>query len=353
VVASDDGIVARIPDLEAGFDDRATETDFAELFVMDVDELEALVQTEVGGSALFAARFRECAARALLLPRRNPGARAPLWQQRQRSAQLLDVARDYPDFPILLETARECLQDVYDLPALLSLVRRIHSREVTIAEVTTERASPFANTLLFGYVASFLYEGDTPLAERRAAALSLDPALLSELLGRAELRELLDPEVIERTEAELQRLAQDRLVVGPEGAADLLRLLGPLTTDEVQLRLREGSALEALKTLQDDRRAIEVLLAGEVRWTAVEDAARLRDALGTAIPQGVAEVFLQSVADPLADLLSRYARTHGPFTSSEAAERLGLGTAVVADVLRRLSRDGRLTEGEFRPMASG
>ncbi|MGA9101020.1 ATP-dependent helicase [Aeromicrobium sp.] len=346
VVASDDGIVARLPDTGG-------EPPGAELFVFEADELDDIVTAEVGGSALFASRFRECAARALLLPRRNPGARAPLWQQRQRSAQLLEVARKYPEFPILLETARECLQDVYDLPALSELTRRIASRDVQFAEVTTERASPFAQTLLFGYVASFLYEGDTPLAERRAAALTLDPTLLAELLGRAELRELLDPEVIERTEAELQRLADDRRVSGLEGAADLLRLLGPLTTDEVQRRLSEGAAGPLLHELRDSRRAIEVPIGDEVHWAAVEDAGRLRDSLGSALPLGVAEAHLASVDDPLGDLLSRYARTHGPFTTSEAAARFGLGTAVVADVLRRLSRDGRLTEGEFRPQATG
>ena len=346
VVASDDGIVARLPDTGG-------EPPGAELFVFEADELDEIVTTEVGGSALFASRFRECAARALLLPRRNPGARAPLWQQRQRSAQLLEVARKYPEFPILLETARECLQDVYDLPSLALLTRRIASREVQLAEVTTERASPFAQALLFGYVASFLYEGDTPLAERRAAALTLDPTLLAELLGRAELRELLDPEVIERTEAELQRLADDRRVTGVEGVADLLRLLGPLTTEEVQHRLSDGNAGPWLEELRDSRRAIEVPIGGQVRWAAVEDAGRLRDALGAALPLGVAEAHLASVDDPLADLLSRYARTHGPFTTAEAAAPFGLGTSVVADVLRRLARDGRLTEGEFRPQATG
>ncbi|WP_222706364.1 ATP-dependent helicase [Aeromicrobium terrae] len=360
VVASDDGIVARLPDVGDGNPPDPgggagpwAADGFAEIFVFEPDELEKIVTAEVGGSALFASRFRECAARALLLPRRNPGARAPLWQQRQRAAQLLDVAREHADFPILLETARECLQDVYDLPALATLARRIASREVQIAEVTTERASPFAQTLLFGYVASFLYEGDTPLAERRAAALTLDPTLLAELLGRAELRELLDPEVLEHTEAELQRLAADRRAKGVEGAADLLRQLGPLTTAEVQARLVEGDAAAFLAELRDARRAIEVAVAGETRWAAVEDAGRLRDALGAAIPLGVAEAHLTPVNDPLADLLSRHARTHGPFTTAEAATRFGLGTAVVGDVLKRLARDGRLTEGEFRPQTTG
>ncbi len=349
VVASDDGIVARIPDTEA-------EPPGADLFVFDTDDLDKIVTEEVGSSALFASRFRECAARALLLPRRNPGSRAPLWQQRQRSAQLLDVARNHPTFPILLETARECLQDVYDLPALMALTKRLASREVQIAEVTTERASPFAQNLLFGYVAAFLYEGDTPLAERRASALTLDPTLLAELLGRAELRELLDPQVIEHTELELQRLTDDRRAKDVEGVADLLRMLGPLTTAEVAGRVQPDVASHAetwLGELRESRRAIEVAMAGEVRWAVVEDAGRLRDALGVVVPMGISEAFLEVTADPLTDLISRYARTHGPFTTEEAAARFGLGSSVALQVLRRLSRDGRLTEGEFRPQATG
>ncbi|MBC7633623.1 ATP-dependent helicase [Aeromicrobium sp.] len=349
VVASDDGIVARIPDTEA-------EPPGAELFVFEADELDAVVTEEVGGSALFASRFRECASRALLLPRRNPGSRAPLWQQRQRAAQLLVVARKYPSFPILLETARECLQDVYDLPALTALARKLASREIQIAEVTTERASPFAQTLLFGYVAAFLYEGDTPLAERRASALTLDPALLAELLGRAELRELLDPEVLERTELELQRLSDDRLAKDVEGVADLMRILGPLSLEEVQARLQPDARHEAqawLTELQVARRAIEVSVAGQQRWAVVEDAARLREALGIVLPLGIPEAHLQPTNDPLLDLISRFTRTHGPFTTEETATRFGLGTAVALQVLRRLSRDGRLTEGEFRPQATG
>ena len=365
VVATDDGIVARIPDTSSPWapDDglgggsgpgaeSGTDLPGPDLFTLDVDDLERVVTAEVGGSALFASRFRECAARALLLPRRNPGARAPLWQQRQRAAQLLDVAREHPDFPILLETARECLQDVYDLPALTTLAERIAQQEVRLVEVETSTASPFARTLLFGYVATFLYEGDTPLAERRAAALSLDPTLLSELLGRAELRELLDPEVIERTEAELQRRAEDRRLRGTEGAADLLRLLGPLTTQEVDERLVDDAAT-ALKELQDARRVVELPVAGESRWVVVEDAARLRDALGVVVPLGIPDALLQPVADPLGDLVSRHARTHGPFTADEVAARFGLGRAVVLDVLRRLTRDDRLVEGEFRPGATG
>ncbi len=229
-MAADDGIVLRVPMME-------DEPPGAELFLFDPEELEQIVTAEVGGSALFASRFRECAARALLLPRQNPGKRQPLWQQRQRSAQLLDVARKYPTFPIVLETVRECLQDVYDLPALKDIAASIERRELRIVQTTTQQPSPFAKSLLFGYVAQFLYEGDSPLAERRAAALALDSTLLNELLGRVELRELLDAKVIDATERELQRLAPDRQVRGLEGVADLLRLLGPLTPEEVAARL--------------------------------------------------------------------------------------------------------------------
>ena len=225
-VASDDGIIARVPDA-------AAEPPGAELFVFDPDELEQIVTDEVGGSALFASRFRECAARALLMPRRNPGRRSPLWQQRQRSAQLLEVARRYPTFPIILETLREVLQDVYDVPALLRITRGIGERRIRLIETTTTQPSPFARDLLFGYVGAFMYEGDSPLAERRAAALSVDPALLSELLGRVEMRELLDPDVIAQFEREAQRLDPERRARGIEGVADLLRILGPLDAVEV------------------------------------------------------------------------------------------------------------------------
>lgn len=340
-VAADDGIVLRVPMME-------DEPPGAELFLFDPEELDSIVTAEVGGSALFASRFRECAARALLLPRQNPGKRSPLWQQRQRSAQLLDVARKYPSFPIVLETVRECLQDVYDLPALKQIASSIERRELRVVETTTKQPSPFARTLLFGYVASFLYEGDSPLAERRAAALSLDATLLNELLGRAELRELLDPKVIERTEAELQRLQEDRKVRGLEGVADLLRLLGPLTEAEAAERTEEFDAAW-LTDLVRANRALQVSIAGEARFAAIEDAARLRDAIGVPLPMGVPLAFIEPVADPLGDLVGRYARTHGPFTAAEAAARLGLGVAVVSTALQRLAADGRVVEGEFRP----
>jgi len=377
-MAGDDGIVVRLPETDA-------EPPGAELFAFEPDELETLVTEEVGGSALFASRFREAAARALLLPRRNPGRRSPLWQQRQRSAQLLEVARKYPSFPIILETVREVLQDVYDLPSLRELASSIAGRQVRLVEVETDAPSPFARTLLFGYVAAFLYEGDSPLAERRAAALSLDPALLAELLGRAELRELLDPEVIAQLERELQRLEPDRHARDAEGIVDLLRVLGPLSVEEVAARSagfetrpaapgapqpaapdeaveerraqrdasRDHRLTETLTELARANRVLPVQIAGVERWAVVEDAARLRDALGVPLPIGVPTAFLEPVADPVGDLVSRYLRTHAPFTAADAASRLGLGVAVVTDALRRLAADRRAVEGEFRPGATG
>ncbi|WP_431245506.1 Lhr family ATP-dependent helicase [Leifsonia xyli] len=376
-MAADDGIVVRIPDTES-------QPPGGELFVFEPQELDELVTAEVGGSALFASRFRESAARALLLPKYNPGKRSPLWQQRQKAAQLLDVARKYPSFPIILETIREVLQDVYDLGALTDVAKQIEQRKIRLVEAATETASPFARSLLFGYVAAFMYEGDSPLAERRAAALSLDAGLLAELLGRAELRELLDPQVIERVELQLQRLAPDRRVRGVEGVADLLRLLGPLSADEVAERL-EGDAVATradaapgdpnpegdddeptaappadratasahLATLVDTHRALAVTIAGTERYAAIEDASRLRDALGVPLPIGVPLAFIEPVDDPLGDLVSRFARTHGPFETADVASRFGLGPAIVHDALRRLARDGRVVEGEFRPHAHG
>ncbi|WP_221274023.1 ATP-dependent helicase [Prescottella equi] len=343
--ASDDGIIVRLPDT----DDTPPG---AELFAFERDEIEDIVTDEVGGSALFASRFRECAARALLLPRRTPGKRAPLWQQRQRSAQLLDVARKFPTFPILLETVRECLQDVYDLPALRDLFGRIARRQIRMVEVETATPSPFASSLLFDYVGAFMYEGDSPLAERRAAALSLDSTLLAELLGRVELRELLDADVIAKAERELQRLTPERHARDVEGMADLLRLLGPVTTEEAAER-STADPVPWLDELVAHRRALRVSFAGRQWWTAVEDAARLRDGLGVPLPIGTPAAFIEPVDDPLGDLLGRYARTHGPFTVSEAAERFGIGSAVARDVLARLANEKRVVEGEFRPGASG
>ena len=341
--ASDDGIIVRLPDMA----DTGEHPPGAELFTVDPAEIESVVTTEVGGSALFASRFRECAARALLLPRRNPGRRTPLWQQRQRAAQLLDVARKYPDFPVILETVRECLQDVYDVPALTDLLTRIAQRRVRVIEVETTTPSPFAASLLFGYVGAFMYEGDSPLAERRAAALSLDSGLLAELLGRVELRELLDPEVIATTERQLQHLATDRRARDAEGVADLLRLLGPLTAGEIAERCTADDPLPWLDGLAASKRVLPVNYAGHTWWTAVEDIGRLRDGVGVPVPLGVPADFTAEVADPLGELLGRFARTRGPFATAAAAERFGLGVRVASDVLARLAADSRLVRGEF------
>ncbi|MDT4891100.1 MAG: ATP-dependent helicase Lhr and Lhr-like helicase [Pseudonocardiales bacterium] len=340
---SDDGIVLRLPDTDG-------EPIGADIVVFDPDEIGALVTAEVGGSALFASRFRECAARSLLLPKRDPRRRAPLWQQRQRANQLLQVAGEYGDFPVVLEAMRECLQDVYDVPGLTGIMRDLASRTVRLVEVETPAASPFARSLLFGYVGMFLYEGDAPLAERRAQALSLDSALLAELLGATDLRELLDSEAIASVEREISRLADDRHAHGPDQVHDLLRSVGDLTTTEAMAR---GAAPQDLEALEVSRRAIRVRIAGEQRWLAIEDAGRVRDALGAAVPVGVPEAFTEPVKDPLRDLVSRYARTHGPFHPQDVASRLGLGVAVVHAALARLAAAGRLVQGEFRPEGVG
>jgi ATP-dependent Lhr-like helicase len=379
-MSADDGLVLRLPDLdllsgdpfEAAFGadpagggaggfpggSAADAPDVVEGLLVDPEDVEALVTAELGGSALFASRFRECAARALLLPRRRPDRRTPLWQQRQRAAQLLEVASRYPSFPVVLETVRECLQDVFDVPALAELMRELRSGAVSVVQVTTDQPSPFARGLLFGYVAQFLYEGDTPLAEKRAAALSLDPTLLAELLGRgdgASLADLLDPEALVRTQAELQRLAEGRRCRDAEDVADLLRVLGPQSLPDVAERSLEGTAAGEpvvagwLAELEAGRRVIAVRIAGEVRWAAVEDAGRLRDALGVPLPVGVPEAFTAPVPDPVGDLVVRWARTHAPFTAATLAARLGLGVAVVTDALRRLERTGRLVSGDLLP----
>ncbi|SJM59377.1 Probable ATP-dependent helicase lhr [Gulosibacter sp. 10] len=481
-VASDDGIVVRVPDIEG-------DPPGAELFAFEREEIEPVVTREVGASALFAARFRENAARALLLPRLHPGKRSPLWQQRLRAAQLLEVARRYPDFPIILETVREVLHDVYDLDAFTELLGRIAAREVRLTEVITGEPSPFARTMLFGYVGQFLYEGDQPLAERRAAALSLDAGLLADLLGATSLRELLDPEAIEQVADELQKRASGFRIRGLEGVADALRLLGPLSTAEIAERLefeegdgageagpdslgepgasdrpgapgrpgapdqpgasgrgspvgsedRDGpdggghpatdpgaapdaasaeagsampvetvpaafavpaeavpavpveagsavpvetvpampveagsaeaaspgtaprpipdAALEAAREIAEEliasKRALAVRIAGQERLAAIEDASRLRDALGVPLPIGVPNAFIDPVADPLGDLVGRFARTNAPFTTGELAARLGLGEAVVADVLGRLELANRVVRGEFTPARTG
>ncbi|MET8683423.1 ATP-dependent helicase [Streptomyces sp. NPDC004732] len=364
VMHADDGIVLRLPDADLMGLDLLDQEPSAPPVEYDADkppvgagdvtfdkgEVNQIVTDQVGGSALFASRFRECAARALLLPRRSPGKRTPLWQQRQRAAQLLEVASEFGSFPIVLEAVRECLQDVFDVPGLTELMGDIESRRVRLVEITTPEPSPFARSLLFGYVAQFLYEGDSPLAERRAAALSLDSRLLAELLGQAELRELLDADVLTELEQELQWRTEDRRIKDTEGVADLLRLLGPLTATELTERGAEPDWAEELAAA---RRAIRVRIAGVDHWAAIEDAGRLRDALGTALPVGVPEAFTEPVKDPLGDLLARFARTHGPFTSATAAARFGLGAAVTDGALQRLAANGRVVQGEFHPAGIG
>jgi ATP-dependent Lhr-like helicase len=343
VLPSDDGVVVRLPDM-------LDEPPGAGLVAFDPDEIDQVVQEAVGGSALFASRFRECAARGLLLPRRDPRRRQPLWQQRQRAAQLLDVAREYADFPITLEAARECLQDVFDLPGLVELMRQLAGRRVRLVEVETAQPSPFARSLLFGYVGAFLYEGDAPLAERRAAALALDATLLGELLGRVDLRELLDPGVLAATGRQLQWLAQPPRVRDAEDAVEMLRVLGDLSEAECAARGAEPGWLAELVAA---RRVLEVRVAGVPRWIMTEDAGRYAQALGTALPVGVPQAHLAGVADPLGDLVARYARTRGPFEAAACAARFGLGVAVVDQVLRRLAAAGRVVSGEFTPESTG
>ncbi|HJR92800.1 MAG TPA: DEAD/DEAH box helicase, partial [Acidimicrobiia bacterium] len=334
VMWSDDGIALRFPDADST-------PDLAEL-TPDPEEIEELVVDHLGDTALFAARFREAAGRSLLLPRRRPGSRTPLWLQRRRAAGLLSVARDFGEFPIVLETFREILQDDFDLPALQEVLAAVRSRRIRLVDVEVNRPSPFATSLLFAFVAAYLYEADTPLAERRAAALTLDRELLAELLGEGEMRDLLSSEVIAALELELQWLVPERAARHLDAVSDMLRVLGPLTTEEVDLRSAEIDASAALDELEAARRIIALAIGGEQRWAAVEDAGRLRDALGVAVPQGVPGVFLDPVPDPLGDVVSRYARTHGPFPTEAAAGRLNLGPAVVEEVLTRLAAAGRV-----------
>ncbi|HEX8066559.1 MAG TPA: DEAD/DEAH box helicase [Thermoleophilaceae bacterium] len=339
---SDDGIVVHLPD--------ADEPPGADLVLIDPEELEELVVRELGSSALFGARFRENAARALLLPRAYPGKRTPLWQQRLKAQSLLEVAKHYGRFPIVLETYRECLRDVLDLPALTDLLRKLHRRELSLVEVETPRASPFASSLLFDYVATYMYEGDTPNAERRAAALSLDRDLLRELLGQEELRELIDPDALAEVEADLQRTSERTRAANADSLHDVLRAVGDLTTAEAQARSIEAvSAKRMLEQLRGERRAVAMRIGGEERFVAADDAGVYRDALGSVPPGGLPESFLETVEEPMKRLLRRYARTHGPFTTGEVAGRYG---ADPASALRELERAGELVRGELRPGGS-
>jgi ATP-dependent helicase Lhr and Lhr-like helicase len=355
---SDDGLVIRLPDRE-----RPPE---ARDLLPEPEEIEALVVGELGGTTLFAAHFREAAARALLLPRRRPGQRTPLWMQRKRAADLLDVASRFPSFPIILEAYRECLRDVFDLPAFIELAERVGRREVRLVTVDTPSPSPFAASLLFGYVANYIYDGDAPLAERRAQALAVDQAQLRELLGEAELRELLDLSVMAEVEEGLQGLSLSQRARNPDRLHDLLLRLGELSAAEVAARVEPplaglgeppphtlGLARQWLDALRQESRVVSLTIAGEERFAAVEDAARLRDALGAALPPGLPPVFLEPVPHALRELVARYARTHGPFSAGELAQRLGTGEGPIEAMLRELLDEGRVLEGQFRPGGTG
>jgi ATP-dependent Lhr-like helicase len=345
---SDDGIVLHLPELDA--DDAESLPSAAELILLEPDEVEQALSAELGGSALFGARFRENASRALLIPRAYPGKRTPLWQQRLKAQNLLEVARRYDDFPIVLETYRECLRDVLDVPGLQALLGALHSRQISLVEVETATASPFAASLLFDYVATYMYEGDTPNAERRAAALSLDRDLLRELLGQEELRELIDPAALDRLEHDLQHRSQMTQATGRDGLHDVLRDVGDLNPAEVRARVLAGIDPEGLLVeLRRERRAIALRIGGEERYVAADEAALYRDALGALPPGGLPEAFLADVPDALAQLVARYARTHGPFTTAELRARYGVDAGAV---LRELERAGEIVRGELRPGGS-
>jgi ATP-dependent Lhr-like helicase len=339
-VWSDDGIALRFADAESLPD--------LETLVPDPEEVEDLVVDQLGHSALFAASFRENAARALLLPRRRPGSRTPLWAQRLRAQNLLSVARQFPSFPIVLETYRSCLQDVFDVPGLVDLLRRMRAREVRVEEVETTAASPFARSLVFAYTAAYLYAGDAPAAERRAQALTLDRNMLRDLLGEEQLRDLLDAGALDEVESELQGLAEGQRAAHPDALVDLLRRIGDLTADEIAARC-DGEAAAWIEELSARRRIVPARLAGEARWIAAEDAALYRDALGCAPPAGLATALLEPVRDPLDQLFARYARTHAPFGAARAAGRFGLVAAQAQSALCALEARGRLVSGEFHP----
>ncbi|HUB37201.1 MAG TPA: DEAD/DEAH box helicase, partial [Solirubrobacteraceae bacterium] len=348
---SDDGIVLRLPDLDGERDGEDALDSLAELVLVDPEELQAIVTAELASTALFGARFRENAARALLIPRAWPGRRTPLWQQRLKAQSLLEVARRYEDFPIVLETYRECLQDVLDLPGLRGLLRALQTRALSLVEVETAKASPFASSLLFDYVATYMYEGDAPAAERRAAALSLDRDLLRELLGSEELRELIDPGALERVEEDLQRRSPRTRATGSDELHDLLRSLGDLTAAEIEQRVLPGiDSGELLARLLRERRAISLRLAGEPRFVAAEEAGLYRDAFAAPTPAGLPEAFLAAVEDPLEQIIARYARTHGPFATASLSARYGVDPR---PVLAELERRGELARGQIRPGGEG
>jgi ATP-dependent Lhr-like helicase len=341
-IHSDDGIIVHLPDADT--------PPSADLVLIEPDELEDLVVGELGASALFGARFRENAGRSLLIPRAYPGRRTPLWQQRLKAQNLLEVAKRYGDFPVILETYRECLRDVLDLPGLQELLTRLHRRELSLVEVETPTASPFASSLLFDYVATYMYEGDTPNAERKAAALALDRDLLRELLGQEELRDLIDPGALEQVEADLQHRSDRTRAETADALGDVLRRVGDLSSSEVAERVTPGvDAQELLRALEAQRRAIRLRVGGQERWAAADDAGLYRDALGAVPPGGLPEAFTADVPDALVKLAGRYARTHGPFTTGELRERYGVGAGGIEIALAALETAGDLVRGELRP----
>ena len=338
---ADDGFVLRFPDTDDPPD--------PDWILIESAEAMQLVLRQLGSTALFAGRFREAAGRALLLPRRRADQRSPLWQLRKRSYDLLSVASRYPSFPLLLEAYRECLRDVFDMPALIETLRAIEQRQLRVHVVETHKPSPFASSLLFSYVANFVYDGDAPLAERRAQALTIDQDQLHELLGEADLRELLDPDAIAEVEETAQCLAQSHRAHSADGMHDLLLRLGDLSRDELSRRIAAPELLAHLDRLLRARRLLELRIAGERRLIAVEDAARYRDALGIPLPPGLPGSLIEPVAQPVIELVRRYARTHGPFTLREVADRFALDPALIENALHQLSVDGRILEGGFRP----
>ncbi len=341
-IYSDDGIIVHLPDAE--------DPPNAELVLLQPDEIEDRVVAELSSSALFGARFRENAGRALLIPRARPGRRTPLWQQRLKSQSLLEVAKKFDDFPIVLETYRECLRDVLDVPGLVELLTRIHRGDVSLVEVETPTASPFASSLLFDYVATYMYEGDTPNAERRAAALSLDRDLLRELLGQEELRDLIDPGALATVEADLQFCSEHMRATGRDGLHDVLRRVGDLSPQEIGARVLEGlDADRMLRELEAEARAARVRIAGEERFIDAADAGLYRDAVGAPPPGGLPDAFLHDVPHSLSRLVRRYAASHGPFTTAEVRARYGIDPS---PALRRLERDGAVVRGELRPGGS-
>ena len=338
----DDGIVVRLPE--------SSDELPLEALLVDPEDIDELVVSTLPQTALFSARFRESAGRALLLPRRRPDRRTPLWQQRQRAADLLAVASKFPTFPILLEASRECLQDVFDVPALREVLGLLRSRTIRVVTVDTAKASPMASSLLFNWIAAYMYEGDAPLAERRAAALALDRDLLRDLLGAEELRDLLDPDVLADVELELQCVAEHRRARSADELHDVLRKVGDLTAPEIDLRCSNGgSGAEWARQLVEEKRAIEIGVGGEMRFAAAEDAARFRDAFGCAIPVGLPMAFTDPVARPLEELVGRYARTHGPFLAADVSARFGAPPERIAGALQALEGEGRVVLGEFRP----